>query len=91
MRVLQNESKIQLPYMEGDLVDIETFKVFDGNREIQFDLTTKLVDLDYLTSCQEKGCAPCFYLVSNIFLDPDQVQREERVNAVLRHQEGQHM
>lgn len=77
--------------MEGDLVDLETFKVFDGKKEIQFDLTTKLVELDYLASCREQGCTPRFYLVSNIFLDPDQVQREERVNAVLRHHEGQHM
>lgn len=87
----QNESRIQLPYMEGDLVDLETFKVYDGKRENQLDLTTKLVDLGYLTNCREKGETPCFYLVSNIFMNSDQVEREERVNNVLRQQEGQPM
>ena len=88
---MQNESRIQLPYMEGDLVDLETFKVFDGKRENQLDLTAKLGDLGYLASCRETGETPCFYLVSNIFMDPEQVEREERVNNVLRQQEGQPM
>ena len=77
--------------MEGDLVDLETFKVFDGKREVQLDLTAKLVDLGYLVRCQETGEVPCFYLVSDIFMNPEQVEREERVNNVLRQQEGQHM
>jgi hypothetical protein len=77
--------------MEGDLVDVETFKVYDGRREHQLDLTAKLVDLDYLASCREKGETPYFYLVSNIFMNSDQVQREERVHNVLRQQEGQSM
>ena len=89
--VIQNESKIQLPYMEGDLVDLETFRVYDGKQEIQLDLTAKLVDLGYLASCREKGCTPCFYLVSDIFLDADQVEREQRVNSALRQQEGEPM
>lgn len=89
--LVQNESRIQLPYMEGDLVDLETFKVYDGKRENQLDLATKLVDLGYLASCREKGETPCFYLISNIFMNSDQVEREERVNNVLRQQEGQSM
>lgn len=86
---VQNERKIQLPYMEGDIVDAETFRVFDGNRELQLDLTTKLVDLGYLDTCRAMGHTPCFYLVSNIFLNAGQVEREERVNTALRQQEGQ--
>lgn len=83
---MQNESKIQLPDMEGDLIDLETFRVYDDRQEIQLDLTAKLVDLGYLASCREKGCTPCFYLVSNIFLDSDRIERERRVNSVLRQQ-----
>ena len=77
--------------MESDLVDLETFKVFDGKRENQLDLMAKLVDLGYLASCRETGETPCFYLVSSIFMNSEEVEREERVNNVLRQHEGQSM
>ncbi len=81
----QNESRIQLPYTDEELVDPAHFKVFsDSNLSYQLDLSVKLADQSYLMECEESGETPELVLVSEIFRNADQVDSNARADRAVR-------
>ena len=50
----------------------------------QLDLSVKLDEQNYLNHCQETGETPLLVLVSDIFRNADQVDRDVRANKALR-------
>ena len=81
----QAESRIQLPDSDEDLVDPSHFKVYsDENLSNQLDLSLKLAEQEYLVQCKKTGATPELVLVSHIFRNADEVDRETRADKALR-------
>lgn len=84
--LVQNESRIQLPAdTDEDLVDPAHFSVFsDSNLSNQLDLSVKLADQAYLVQCEASEDTPELVLVSKIFRNADQVDRNRRADTAVR-------
>lgn len=81
----QSESRLQLPDTDEDLIDPKTFKVFsDIDLSNQLDLSVKLASQDYLISCEQSGQTPELVLVSPIFRNADEVDRNVRADKAVR-------
>ncbi len=85
LSIPQNESRIQLPDTD-DLIDPEDFKVYDHTHSHQLDLSLTLKDEPYFIRCRNSGTTPKLLLVSTIFRNAQQLEREGRVDAALRRQ-----
>ncbi len=74
-----------MPDTDEDLVDPARFRVFcDSNLSTQLDLSVKLADQVYLMECEASGDTPDLVLVSEIFMNADQVDRNQRADTAVR-------
>ncbi len=66
-------------------MDPAHFKVFcDANLSNQLDLSVKLAEQSYLEQCEQSGETPELVLVSRIFRNADQVDRNHRADTAVR-------
>lgn len=67
-------------------MDPRDFKVFDEDQSEELNLSVALKDQPYFICCQNSGTTPSLYLVSTIFRNAQQLERENRVRTALRQQ-----
>jgi hypothetical protein len=84
LKQLEGECKISLPETDDDLIDSRDFHVFSGDKKEEFQLSTQLKHIPYLSvPSPDNSSSPVLILESSIFRSAVEVDIDARVDRRL--------